>query len=261
MRSGTIVVAGLLTFVVLMGSGCVSLEEYNRVVAENESYLSRIQGLEAQQEGCVLGTDGVRSQLADCQIQNRACAERVAVLEAARASLLADMERLAEQVGQAALPVELNNALTDWAIRRSDLVTYDPESGVVRFNSDLLFDPGSDTVQDAAANQLRTLANILNSSAAENFDVLIVGHTDDIRIGQPETLQRHPTNWHLSAHRAIAVEDILKESGVPEARMAVVGRGEFQPIEPNRPGRTGNPRNRRVEIYIVPAGSVRMSGR
>jgi len=80
-----------------------------------------------------------------------------------------------------------------------------------------------------------------------------------MRIGRPATRQKHPTNWHLSAHRAIAVEKVLAQAGMNEIRLAVMGMGEFRPIEPNKPNQEGNPRNRRVEIYIVPAGQIRIA--
>jgi len=38
-------------------------------------------------------------------------------------------------------------------------------------------------------------------------------------------------------------------------RLSVRAFGEYRPIEPNQPGKKGNPKNRRVEIYIVPEGA------
>ena len=113
-----------------------------------------------------------------------------------------------------------------------------------------------DTVQPEAKERLEALSEVLNSPVAEGFDVLIVGHTDDMRIGKPATRAKHPTNWHLSAHRAIAVEKVLAQAGMTEVRMVVMGMGQFRPIEPNEPKQQGNPKNRRVEIYIVPAGQM-----
>ena len=107
--------------------------------------------------------------------------------------------------------------------------------------------------------RIESLAQILNSPVAQDFDVLIVGHTDDIPIKKSATLAKHPSNWHLSAHRAISVERILAATGITETRFSVMGMGQFRPIAPNAPGGKGNSLNRRVEIYIVPAGSVRIA--
>jgi chemotaxis protein MotB len=94
----------------------------------------------------------------------------------------------------------------------------------------------------------------LNSELGKGFDIIIAGHTDDLRIAKPDTRERHPTNWHLSAHRAISVLDIMTKNNIVSERMSVRGFGEYRPIESNKPNRKGNPQNRRVEIYIVPKG-------
>jgi chemotaxis protein MotB len=118
----------------------------------------------------------------------------------------------------------------------------------------LLFESGSDVVAPAAGEVIKSLCKILNSEQGKKFDVIIAGHTDDIRIGKPETREKHPTNWYLSAHRAISVLDIMSSSGISSERMSVRGFGEFRPITPNAPNKKGNSQNRRVEIYIVPQG-------
>jgi hypothetical protein len=61
---------------------------------------------------------------------------------------------------------------------------------------------------------------------------------------------QHPTNMHLSAHRAISVRDALVSDGVTANRMQVAGYGEFRPIVPN--GANGAAQNRRVEIFLTP---------
>ena len=89
----------------------------------------------------------------------------------------------------------------------------------------------------------------MNSSAGSGYIARIVGHTDNVPIGRPETKAKHPTNWHLSVHRAIAVKDLLTRTGVDPSRMSVAGYGEHRPIAPN--SAKGNDLNRRVEIYLV----------
>jgi hypothetical protein len=96
---------------------------------------------------------------------------------------------------------------------------------------------------------LKAFAEIVNSTAAQPFEIVIVGHTDDVRIS-PGTGKKHPTNWHLSVHRAVAVLFVLNQDGVDFKRMAAMGYGEFRPRVPNPP-KGGNEANRRVEIYLV----------
>jgi chemotaxis protein MotB len=155
--------------------------------------------------------------------------------------------------GGMALPIELSTMLEDFA-KGSDMVTYDADRGIVKFKSDLLFEVGSDQVTASAAASIKALCAILNSEQGKKFDIIIAGHTDDIPIGKPETRAKHPTNWHLSVHRAISVLNMMKSNEIDFERMSVRGFGEYRPLEPNAPGNKGNPQHRRVEIYIVPKG-------
>ncbi len=244
--------------ILALSSGCASKAELDRCVRRNALAQERIEALLAAQEE-------ERKRLEQCQQELELIAkkggywqEQMDALQKTLAEKNALIDQLTAQLGQTALPPELSNALADWA-RGSDLVSYDEKTGIVRFKSDLLFNKGEDTVQADAQAQLEKLSGIMNTPAAEGFDILIVGHTDDLPILKPDTRAKHPSNWHLSAHRAIAVEKILAQVGLAETRQAVMGFGEFRPLEPNAPNKGGNPKNRRVEIYIVPAGQIRIS--
>jgi chemotaxis protein MotB len=85
--------------------------------------------------------------------------------------------------------------------------------------------------------------------------VIIAGHTDDIPIQKPDTRAKHPTNWHLSSHRAISVLNVMASNGIEPKRMSVRGFSEYRPVAENKPNKGGNPQNRRVEIYIVAQGT------
>jgi chemotaxis protein MotB len=164
------------------------------------------------------------------------------------------IETMQKQLGGATqLPAELSSMLEDWA-KGSDLVSFDAARGIVKFKSDLLFEKGSDEVAPSAIESVKALCGILNTEQAKAFDIIIAGHTDDLRISQPETKAKHPSNWYLSAHRAIAVLDAMTTNGLVPERASVRGFGEFRPVVPNEPNKKGNPQNRRVEIYIVPKG-------
>ncbi len=249
---------GLLGFVLFALSGCVAEAEYKKCVRRNQIQQQRILDLEAAQERERLEADKLRQEFELYMKTQGYDSEKIAALQAALAAKQAKIDQLSSMVGQIALPAELSSALADWASKSgSSLVTYDEENGIVRFKSDLLFKKGDDAVQSSAKGQLGEFAKILNTSAAKDFDVLIVGHTDDVPILKPSTKAKHPSNWHLSAHRSISVQKVLASSGLAQTRMAVMGLGEFRPMEPNKAGNKGNPVNRRVEIYIVPAGHLR----
>ena len=92
---------------------------------------------------------------------------------------------------------------------------------------------------------------MLTSNEAQGYDVVVVGHTDSQRISSG-TAQRHPTNMHLSAHRAISVRKVLGDRGVAWERIQAAGWGEHRPAVPNN-ANGGTAENRRVEIYLVPS--------
>ena len=125
----------------------------------------------------------------------------------------------------------------------------------MKFKSDLVFERGSDRVARTAVNAVKSLGGILNSEQGKKFDIIVAGHTDNMRIAKPQTRAKHPSNWHLSADRAISVLNVMAKSNIAPQRMSIRGFGEYRPIAPNRPNKKGNPQNRRVEIYIVPKGT------
>ena len=74
----------------------------------------------------------------------------------------------------------------------------------------------------------------------------VEGHTDDIPIRSAA----FPSNWELSAARAISVTRYLEEHGIATARLSVAGYGEFHPLAPNS-GAASRAGNRRVEIVVT----------
>jgi chemotaxis protein MotB len=255
----TIKLSGLFllgAFVVLM-SGCNA--ELKDCKIQNATQQKRIAELESEVQAAKVGLEQLKRQLETAEgrggVEVSALQQKIAALEedlAKKKELISTMQKQL-LYGGASLPVELSTMLEDFA-KGKEMVEYDSSRGIVKFKSDLLFEPGSDDVAPAAGEVIKSLCKILNSEQGKKFDVIIAGHTDDIRIGKPETRAKHPTNWHLSAHRAISVLDIMSNSGISPERMSVRGFGEFRPIAPNAPNKKGNSQNRRVEIYIVPQG-------
>ncbi len=201
---------------------------------------------------------GLEKQLAYAKtrsgIEVETLQERIAALQediGRKKDLIASMQQ--RLLGGVMLPVELSALLEDFA-EREQMVTFDPNRGIVKFKSDLLFEKGSDKVAPSAVQAVKLLCGIMNSEEGKKFDVIIAGHTDDIPIRKPATRAKHPTNWHLSAHRAISVLNVMSRNNVAWERMSIRGFGEYRPIVENKPNKKGNPQNRRVEIYIVPGG-------
>jgi chemotaxis protein MotB len=246
--------------VVMMLTGCQSQQAYEDLKAQNRIQQERIENLENELGIC---NGQLQQKIQDLQnLAGKTSADiqakeaMIAALEADIAKKKALMEKMQAQLmqGGTPLPAEMNVLLQDFA-KTSDMIDFDASTGMLKFKSDLLFDSGSDNVQSGALESITALAGIMNTEDAKQFDMVVVGHTDDVPIKRAETLRLHPTNWHLSVHRAISVEKALESNGISPKRMAVKGYGEYRPIEPNQPGNKGNAANRRVEIFIVPGTS------
>lgn len=132
---------------------------------------------------------------------------------------------------------------------------FDPETGVSKFHSDILFATGSDQIASQGMKVLGEFAKIMNSNDAKRLNILVVGHTDDRRIAKGTTRQKHPTNWHLSTNRANSVVVKLSKSGVENARMGVAGYSMYQPTVPNKDDKSRS-QNRRVEIFVLAPDAV-----
>ena len=119
------------------------------------------------------------------------------------------------------------------------------------FQSEVLFASGSAEIGASGQQQLaqlaRTLLEIAKSIPPEISWVLRVdGHTDVI----PIATSRFPSNWELSTARAVSVVKFLVDQGVPPARLAAAGFGEFQPLD-SRADEIGHRRNRRIELKLT----------
>lgn len=115
---------------------------------------------------------------------------------------------------------------------------------IITIPDSVLFNSGEATVRPEALTFLKGLANVLLEL---NRHVRVEGHTDNVPI---KTAQ-FPSNWELSATRAVMVVRVLSELyGVPADHLAAVGYADTRPVAPNlTPAQRA--KNRRVEIVIL----------
>lgn len=248
--------ARVLALVVISASafGCVSQGQYDslrtaylREKEQNVDMQARLEEALARANALRSAQTGPSSD-ADMEARLAQALQDKAKLDAA----LAEMEQRLRAAGmdtQIALPAELDRALRELAEQYPGLMTYDARRGMVKLSSDLTFDLGSAQVKPGVQEALAKLAQVIGGPSASQFEAWVVGHTDNVPIRRADTLAKHPTNWHLSAHRAISVMDALKRNGVPANRFMVGGYGEYRPVVPN--GARGAEANRRVEIFLV----------
>ncbi len=227
--------------------GCVAQKSADDLLTLNRTLESQIIDLQAQLEEAEGRIAALQAAAPDPRMEAELEALR-SERDQLREALAAAEQQLREAGSRVTvIPESISTALEELARRHPGVMSYDPEHGMVRFRSDLTFSLGSAEVRTGAQETLRSLASILNSADASGFEVRIVGHTDNVPI--TKSRDRHPTNWHLSVHRAISVMQELRKAGVPSTRMSVMGYGEHRPVVPNGP--QGAEANRRVEIYLV----------
>lgn len=119
------------------------------------------------------------------------------------------------------------------------------------FQSEVLFDSGQAVLNPEGRTELDQLANALleleRQIPPEIAWVLRVdGHTDV----RPIASAQFPSNWALSAARAISVVQYLISKGVSPQHLVAAGFGEFQPLD-SANTEDAYRRNRRIELKLT----------
>jgi len=115
----------------------------------------------------------------------------------------------------------------------------------VRLKDQVLFASGSAAVGREGRAALDRIADALQG--VQGRSVRVEGYTDDVPTGPGGT---YPTNWELSAARALAVVRYLQEKGVDPTLLVAAGYGQFHPVASNDTPE-GRAENRRIEISLA----------
>jgi chemotaxis protein MotB len=119
---------------------------------------------------------------------------------------------------------------------------------------EILFDSGDAALKPAGKEVLAKLASVL---AGSDRQIRVQGHTDDVPI-TGRLAQTFPTNWELSAARAVNVVRFLQEgASLDPALLSASALSQYRPRVPND-GAEGRQKNRRIEILLEP--SIEESG-
>lgn len=119
------------------------------------------------------------------------------------------------------------------------------------FQSEVFFDAGAAALRGEGRQELDKLAAALIDLEKEipsevAWVLRVDGHTDV----RPIASAQFPSNWELSAARAISVVQYLIGKGVSPQRLVAAGFGEFQPLDP-APSDDAYRRNRRIELKLT----------
>lgn len=150
---------------------------------------------------------------------------------------------------------ELARYRSDFFGRLRQILGNRPDIRVVgdRFvlQSEVLFPGGSATLKPEAGPELDRIAGAIADLARQipadlPWVLRVDGHTD----ARPINTSQFPSNWALSAARAIAVVQYLAGKGIPPQHLLAGAFGEFQPLDAGTT-EEAYAKNRRIEMKLT----------
>ena len=150
---------------------------------------------------------------------------------------------------------ELSRYRSEFFGRLRTILANRPEIRVVGdrfvFQSELFFDAGAAALRSEGRAELDKLATALLDLDKQipqeiPWVLRVDGHTDV----RPIASAQFPSNWELSAARAISVVQYLIGKSVSPQRLVAAGFGEFQPLDTSL-NDDAYRRNRRIELKLT----------
>ena len=202
------------------------LEQSNQDLrGENDALKKEVQGLKVKSEESAQQLKEQRQRIADLEMSKE---QKVQEVSSEYKSMIDKMKAEIDQ-GQVTI-TELKGKLT------------------VNMVEAILFDSGRAEVKRGGLEVLQKVVDVLKET--KDKAIRVEGHTDNVQIGG--ALARvYPTNWELSAARAINVARFLQKQGVDPAVLSAAAYGEYRPVADNET-KEGRAKNRRIEIVLVP---------
>lgn len=251
MRNTLLYTTGIMTLVGISATGCVRHDRYDTARTTTHSLQEQLVNAQSERETAVNALAARDRQLAQAEANLGALQGQYDLLASELDTIDSENNELLTTVTDikfGPLPIATQRKLAALAATYPDDMWFNAETGMIRFGSDFTFSSGSANMRKNAADLISRVASILNSNEAMNFEIVVMGHTDNI---QPSSsAQRYPTNWELSTARAVSVAKTLTQYGVEPSRFEISGYGEYRPLVTNRAD--GTKENRRVEIYLRP---------
>jgi chemotaxis protein MotB len=233
--------AAVAALVATLGIGCgPSRADYDGKVREAEAAKQQVAQLQQQLAGDEQQITQLKSSLGMAQSQAITDEQKSQLEEAKRAMQEAqERGRLLDDL-QAKFKKMIDAGHLKVTTRHGRVV--------LQLKNDVLFDKGEAEVKPEGKQTLGEVAATLRGVGAKRFQV--AGHTD----AEPITTDKKkdfPTNWELSAARAIAVVKLLVNQGVDPGTLSAAGYGPYDPVASNATP-DGQAKNRRIEITLVP---------
>ena len=143
--------------------------------------------------------------------------------------------------------LDLKNRLQNFIDRnhlQANVTIQDTKRGVeITFKEVVLFDPGKADLKKSSYNTLNSFVKLIKTMSNP---ISIEGHTDNVPIQNP----KYPSNWELSAARAVSVLHYFESHKIAKSRLQFVGYGEYRPLYKNDTP-AHRQANRRVNVVIL----------
>lgn len=243
MKTLKVIIISLLTTVVI--TSCVSNKKYQESLEARKELRRELNDMQMKKLGLTNEFENLKASSAE-ELQQKEielAAKEQGILQ--REKRLQELESLIQDQQQAvnALHQEVCSALKCFT---PDELSVEVRDGklYVSMSDKLLFESGSDDVNNRGKEAIEMLAAVLSSS---DLEIMVEGHTDNVPIHN----STYTDNWDLSTQRATSVTRIMIDKGVSQKRIIASGRGEFQPIANNETPK-GRQLNRRTEIVLSP---------
>lgn len=180
----------------------------------------------------------LRQQVAEMKVENSKLNDDIAELQKAKEEKVKEVSGTYEQ-----LLANMKSEIAKGQVTISEL----KGKLTVNMEAAILFDSGKADVMpeglDILAKMVDTLKNVKDKA------IRIEGHTDNVQI-TGALVRTFPTNWELSAARAINVSRFLQEQGIDPGNLSAAAFAEHKPVADNGT-KEGRAKNRRIEITLV----------
>lgn len=212
------------------------LTEDAAVLASDKKQLEGI--LRAKSDTLSKNISELRQQVADLKVENDRLVGEVAELQKAKEEKVKEVSGTYEQ-----LLANMKNEIAQGQVTISEL----KGKLTVNMEAAILFDSGRADVKPEGLGILDKMVETLKN--VSDKAIRIEGHTDTVQISGALT-RTFPTNWELSAARAINVTKFLQQQGIDPRNLSAAAFAEHKPVADNDT-KEGRAKNRRIEITLV----------
>ena len=195
--------------------------------------------LESKSDSLKQSVMELKKKNAELEAENKALKEKVATLEKAKEEVVQSAKKEQDQLLQ-----EMKGEIAKGQITITEL------KGKLTVNmvDKILFNSGESEVKAEWLDILKRVVDILKN--AKDKTIRIEGHTDNVAI-RGNLAKKYPTNWELSAARAINVTKFLQKEGIDPQILSAQAFGEYKPMADNSDSE-GKAKNRRIAIILLP---------